>query len=334
MTQGSYILGCEGLRLNAEEKAFYRAADPLGFILFARNVTTPEQVYALTSELRDAVGRDAPVLMDQEGGRVQRMGPPEWRKWLPPLEHVEIAGDNAERAMWLRYRLIADEMRSVGVDVNCAPVADIASDETHPVLRNRCYAQNPGDVALLARSVADGLMAGGVAPIVKHMPGHGRASLDSHTELPRLNADPEELFAWDFAPYKALNDLPMGMSAHIVFEAYDDVPATVSRDVINLIRTEIGFKGLLMTDDISMEALDGTVATRSRASLDAGCDIILHCNGKLNEMDAVANVSGVMPDAVQARADTGLAARDGATDVDIDALEAELADLMGGQVYG
>lgn len=333
MGQGGYIFGCEGLAVTPAEAAFFAKAQPWGFILFARNVDDPDQVRRLTAELRASVGREAPVLIDQEGGRVQRLRGPHWRDWLPPLDHVTLAGDAARRAMWLRYRLIAEELRCVGIDVDCAPCADVAGPLTHAVLRNRCYADSAERVVVLARAVAEGLIAGGVAPVVKHMPGHGRARVDSHLDLPRTDAPRAVLEAEDFAPFRALNDLLMGMSAHIVFEALDDRPATISDIMIRVIRDDIGFGGLLMTDDISMQALKGDVASRSRAALEAGCDMVLHCNGKLAEMQAVAEAAGAMGKAAQDRADAALAARDRREAIDIAAAEAELDALMQGRAH-
>ena len=333
MGQGGYIFGCEGQAVTTAEHAFFAEAQPWGFILFARNVDSPDQLRKLTGDLRDAVGRDAPVLIDQEGGRVQRLRAPHWREWLPPLEQVALAGDRAERAMWLRYRLIAEELRDVGIDVNCAPCADIAGPQTHAILRNRCYSADPARVAILARAVAEGLLAGGVAPVMKHMPGHGRALVDSHLDLPRTDAPASVLQAEDFAPFKALNDLPMGMSAHIGFEAIDAAPATISSAMVRLIRDGIGFGGLLMTDDISMQALQGDVASRSRAALAAGCDMILHCNGQLEEMAAVAEAAGMMEPAAQARADIAANGRGRGEAIDISAAEAELAALMQGRAH-
>lgn len=324
MPQGAAIFGCEGLELTPREAAFFRAANPWGFILFARNIDTPQQVAKLTSSLREAVGRDAPILIDQEGGRVQRMRAPHWREWLPPLDQVSQAGDLAARALWLRYRIIAEELRAVGVDVNCAPTCDIAGPLTHPFLQNRCFGTSPEAVTRAARASAEGLLAGGVLPIIKHIPGHGRATADSHKNLPVVEATHGELTQTDFAPFKALADLPMGMTAHIRFTALDDAPATQSARMIGLIREEIGFDGLLMTDDISMEALSGSLVSRTRASLAAGCDLVLHCNGELPEMEAIAAEAGQMGQAAQIRADRALALRQSPEPIDIAALEAEL----------
>ncbi|MEM0946687.1 MAG: glycoside hydrolase family 3 protein [Pseudomonadota bacterium] len=314
-----------------EERAFFRAADPWGFIVFARNVETPDQVRALTSDLREAVGRDAPVLIDQEGGRVQRMQPPHWRAWPPPLDHMaEVAPAARERAMFLRYRIIAKELRDIGIDTNCAPLADIAGPLTHPFLKNRCYGTDPDSVTRLARAVATGLQAGGVLPVIKHMPGHGRGSVDSHHEVPTTDASPAELLSHDFAPFIALADLPMAMTAHYVYTSYDNVPTTVSARMIKLIRKEICFDGLLMTDDLSMEALGGSVTDRTRGARQAGCDVILHCNGKMDEMAEVASEAGQLSDASDARARRALRLRTVPRAIDIDGAEDELAALSQG----
>ena len=324
------ILGCEGTRLSAQEKAFFAQARPWGFILFARNVESPEQLRALVAELRDAVGFEAPVLVDQEGGRVQRLGAPHWRQWIPPLSQVARAGAGAVRSMWLRYRLIAHELRAVGIDANCAPVGDVAYPETHPVLRNRCYGEDAGQVALVARTVAEALMAGGVLPVAKHLPGHGRARTDSHKSLPRVDCSAEELHTTDFAPFAAMSGLPMAMTAHILYTRLDDVPATVSRRMNGVIRKEIGFGGMLMSDDISMQALGGPLGARARAALDAGCDAVLHCTGELREMQEVCDACGPLQGNALRRAEAALEARRAPDPVDIAACEAELSALVPG----
>lgn len=332
MGQGACIFGCEGLTLSSAETSFFRDADPFGFILFARNIETPDQVLRLTAQLRAAVGRDAPVLVDQEGGRVQRFRAPHWREWIPPLDEVARAKDPV-RAMFLRYAMIGAELRAVGVDTNCAPMADVATPETHPFLRNRCYSDTPHDVAAIARAVAEGLLHAGVLPVAKHIPGHGRGRVDSHKDLPRVSAAREALDQ-DFAPFKALNDLPMGMSAHVVYEAIDaSAPATTSPAMIRLIRDEIGFGGLLMTDDLSMQALTGTPAERAVASLKAGIDVILHCNGDLDEMHSVAAAAGQLTAKGQSRADAAIQSRPDPTDIDIPALEAEFLALTSGPAH-
>jgi beta-N-acetylhexosaminidase len=234
------------------------------------------------------------------------------------------------RAHWVRNRLIAAELHDVGIDVNCAPLADIAEDATHPVLKNRLYGYDVQTVVDACRVCADAHLAGGVLPVLKHIPGYGRAAVDSHKDLPRVDAPRTELDAWDFAPFAALSDLPMGMTAHIVFSDIDPAnPATTSARMMEVIRKDIGFDGLLMTDDLSMEALSGTVAQRAAASIAAGCDIILHCNGKADEMAAVAQASGVMTDAAITRANRALTLRKTPANIDIRALEAELGRHLG-----
>ena len=323
---GAAILGCEGLRLSASEKRFFSESNPLGFILFLRNLDTPDQIRALCSDLRSAVGRDAPIFIDQEGGRVQRLRPPLAREWIPPLDEVARLGPRAARGMFLRYRIIAAELRALGIDGNCAPTLDVARAETHAVLRNRCYAGDPARVIKIGRAVYDGLVAGGVLPVIKHMPGHGRGALDSHLDLPRVTASRDELDQ-DFMTFRAFSDVALGMSAHLVFEAIDPRPATVSPVMIDLIRRDIGFDGLLMTDDISMQALAGTVADRGAAALSAGCDLVLHCNGDLAEMRSLMDRVGALSAQAQSRADRALSTRTTPGTVDIDALEAEFEAL-------
>ena len=322
------IFGCEGPALGDAERAFFSETAPWGFILFARNVETPDQLRRLTGDLRDAVGRDAPIFVDQEGGRVQRLRAPYWREWLPPLDTVEAAGPQAPLAMYLRARLIAAELHAVGIDGNCAPTVDIAGPLTHPFLRNRCYGSDLDTVVAVARAVAKGLLDGGVLPVMKHMPGHGRAMIDTHLDLPRVTDAAEDLLRSDFAAFRALADLPLGMTAHIVFSAYDDQPATCSAPMIRVIRDQIGFGGLLMTDDLSMQALSGTIGERAAASRRAGCDVMLHCNGNLGDMQAVAAASGALAGAALARAEAALAARRTPDTADPKALDAELAQLV------
>jgi beta-N-acetylhexosaminidase len=328
--------GCAGPALTREEARFFAEAQPWGFILFARNVVDPAQLIRLTGDLRAAVGRDAPILIDQEGGRVQRMGPPHWRQWRPPLDQLSgLAPGAAARAMQIRYRIIAGELRAVGIDVNCAPLADLARPETHPILRDRCYGETPVAVIGAARAVAEGLLSGGVLPVLKHIPGHGRATLDSHLDLPVVGAPRAVLEAEDFAAFRGLADLPLGMTAHIVYTAIDpDAPATISPAAIRAIREEIGFDGLLMTDDISMEALSGDVVARGRAALAAGCDIVLHCNGEMAEMAALAAALPPMTAQAQARDARAMAGRRPPAPVDIAALEAELDALSRGEAHG
>jgi beta-N-acetylhexosaminidase len=330
------ILGCEGPSLSPDEARFFSEAQPWGFILFARNIVDPTQLLALTSDLRAAVGRDAPILIDQEGGRVQRMRPPHWRQWRPALDQMAQAGPaRAARAMRLRARLIAHELRAVGIDVNCMPLADVARETTHPVLLNRLYGTEPDTVIGAGRAVAEGLIAGGVLPVLKHLPGYGLGAVDSHLTLPRVAAPLEELRRVDFAAFKPLAHLPLGMTAHIVYEAIDpDLPATFSAELIGLIREQIGFDGALMTDDLSMGALPGPIGDRAARARAAGCDLILHCNGARAEMAQVLAHAGTLTGASLARCDAALAARAQPQPLDIDAIEADLADLLDGEVYG
>lgn len=331
---GATILGCEGLRLSAQEKVFFRDANPLGFILFARNLETADQIRALTQELRDSVGWNAPIFIDQEGGRVQRLRPPLAREWPAPLDHVLSSGDGAADVMYWRYRIISAELLSLGIDGNCAPTLDIARPETHPFLRNRCYGTELEQVVAMGRAVAQGHLDAGVFPVMKHMPGHGLAQMDSHLEPPKV-ADPiDALRKTDFAAFKPFADLPFGMTCHLVFQDMTDQPATVSPEMMNLIRSEIGFDGFIMTDDISMEALSGTVADRGAASLKAGCDAVLHCNGDLAEMQSLMDRVGTLSEAAQKRAERALATRKTPPQVDIDELTAKLSALEETRVNG
>jgi beta-N-acetylhexosaminidase len=322
------IFGPEGFEITSWERGFFRETQPFGFIVFARNIDTPDQLRRLTDQLRDTVDHNAPILIDQEGGRVQRMRAPHWREYLPALDQMDRAVDPL-RAHWIRNRLIAAELLDAGIDANCAPLADIAEEATHPFLYNRLYGRDADGVIAAARVCSDAHVAGGVLPVLKHIPGHGRAQIDSHLHLPHVAVPHATLTAQDFAPFKALNDLTMGMTAHIVFTDIDpDNPATTSVKMMDVIRNEIGFDGLLMTDDISMEALSGTVCERATASIAAGCDVILHCNGKANEMSAVAQAAGDMTPQATIRANRVLDARKPPQNIDIPSLEAELAALL------
>ncbi|MEO1639354.1 MAG: glycoside hydrolase family 3 N-terminal domain-containing protein [Pseudomonadota bacterium] len=328
MSTTAAIFGPKGTEITAWERGFFRDTQPWGFILFARNIEDPDQLRRLTGGLRDAVGRDAPILIDQEGGRVQRMRAPHWREYLPALDQMARAKDPL-RAQWIRNRLIAAELHDVGIDANCAPLADIAEVGTHPVLLNRLYGRDVETVVKAARTCAEAHLAGGVLPILKHIPGYGRAKVDSHHDLPRVSAPRADLDAWDFAPFAALNDIAMGMTAHIIIDAIDsDSPATTSARMMQVMRHDIGFDGLLMTDDISMNALSGTVAERSAASIAAGCDLVLHCNGEASEMPLVADAVGAMTDAAETRANRALAQRKTPDPIDIPSLEAELDALI------
>ena len=296
------VLGCAGTVLSAAEKDFFRAADPFGFILFRRNIADPDQVRVLVADLRDAVGRDAPVLIDQEGGRVARLRGPHWPE-LPAAGHIGTLGYTAPRAAWLHGRLLAAMLADLGIDVDCTPVADVPVPGAHDVIGDRAFADDPARVALLAGEQAKGLLAGGVLPVIKHIPGHGRAFADSHKELPVVTAPVEALRDWDFAPFKALAGLPLAMVAHVVYAAIDpDHPSSISPRVIGeIVRGEIGFDGLLFSDDLSMQALSGTLGQRTAAVLAAGCDIALHCNGVMAEMEDAVSHAGRMDGAALKR---------------------------------
>ncbi len=304
------ILGCSGLELTAAERAFFREADPWGFILFRRNVATPEQVRRLVDDLRDSTGGDdAPVLVDQEGGRVQRFAPPHWPAYPPGRAYGGLASDDRREVAWLGARLMAHDLAALGVTVDCLPVLDTPEPGADDVIGDRAYATEPGAIAELGRAAAEGLMAGGVLPVMKHIPGHGRARADSHERLPVVDAPLAELEARDFLPFRAHADLPMAMTAHIVFTAIDpERPATTSPAVIaETIRGAIGFQGLLISDDLSMNALEGSLGERATAALAAGCDIALHCNGDAREMEGVVGASPPMAGTAEARAAAALA---------------------------
>ena len=305
------IYGCSGHKLTAEERAFFAEVRPWGFILFRRNVDSPAQVKALVDDLRDSVGRaDAPVLIDQEGGRVQRLGPPHWPKYPPGAAYLQAMGNVAAARELVRLgaRLIAHDLRTLGITVDCVPVLDVPVPGAHDIIGDRAYAQDPATVTQLGRAAAEGLLAGGVLPIIKHIPGHGRAFSDSHHDLPVVETDLATLDAWDFAPFKALSDMPMAMTAHVVFTAVDAKrPATTSKKGIRLMREHLGFSGLIMSDDLSMKALSGTLTERAEQSLKAGCDVILHCNGDLDEMRKVAEGTGKLKGEAKRRAEASLA---------------------------
>ncbi len=298
------ILGCAGERLTADEKRFFAEADPLGFVLFRRNCGDRDQVRALVAEMRASVGReDAPVLIDQEGGRVARLRPPHWRAYPAAAEIAALPDPLAEEAARLGARLIAADLAEAGVTMDAMPVLDLPAADADPVIGDRAYGSEPARVARLGHAVCEGLLAGGVLPIIKHIPGHGRARVDSHRALPRVEASRAELVGWDFAPFRALAAMPWAMTAHIVFAAIDDTaPATFSRQVIDeVIRDEIGFDGVLISDDISMGALAGSLAERSRRALEAGCDLGLHCTGVLAEMIEIADAVPPLSVAAEAR---------------------------------
>ncbi|HEY0103306.1 MAG TPA: beta-N-acetylhexosaminidase [Brevundimonas sp.] len=305
------IYGCSGHRLTEAERAFFAEVRPWGFILFRRNIDSPDQVRALTRELRDSIGdEDCPILIDQEGGRVQRMGPPHWPKYPPGEAYLKAVDDPlaARDLVRLGARLMASDLRAVGVNVDCVPVLDVPVPGAHDIIGDRAYARDPATVAQLGRAAAEGLLAGGVLPVIKHTPGHGRAFADSHHDLPVVHADLPTLDGWDFAPFKALSDMPLAMTAHVVFDAVDPKrPATTSKKALRLMREHLGFGGLIMTDDLSMKALSGSLRERAEASLKAGCDVVLHCNGDLDEMRQVADGVGRLKGRAARRAEAAMA---------------------------
>jgi beta-N-acetylhexosaminidase len=329
----AFITGVEGLELSAGERAFLRAADPWGFIVFKRNIDTPAQLRALTASLRETVGRNAPVLVDQEGGRVQRLGPPHWPKYPPGSFYGAIY--DRDRAAGLAAakggaRLIAHDLLEVGIDVDCLPIADVPAHDGDPIIGDRAYGTSPAKVARIGAAIAEGLVAGGVLPVLKHIPGHGRATADSHHTLPVVDSDRAELESSDFAAFRPLARLPLGMTAHVVFSAIDPLaPATTSGTMVReVIRQHLGFDGLLMSDDISMGALSGTLSERSRAAIGAGCDIVLHCNGKLEEMREVAGALPRLEGDAARRADDALAWRREPVPFDVEAAREELNAMM------
>ncbi|MET4088183.1 beta-N-acetylhexosaminidase [Bradyrhizobium sp. MOS001] len=334
MSTRAFITGVSGTELTAAEREFIRAERPWGFILFKRNVEAPAQVAALVEELRAAAGAaDAPVLIDQEGGRVQRLGPPHWPVYPPGAifstlyDADSVLGLTAAR---LSARLIASDLTDLGITVDCLPLADVPVPGADAVIGNRAYGTEPGKVAAIARAVTEGLEQGGVLPVLKHIPGHGRATADTHFKLPTVDAPRDELDRTDFAAFKPLADLPMAMTAHVVFSAVDPAhPATTSATMITqVIRGVIGFQGLLMSDDVSMNALSGDIAERTRAIFAAGCDMALHCNGNIEEMREVAGQTPELSGTALARAKAALASRKAPQPFDRVAARAELDALI------
>jgi beta-N-acetylhexosaminidase len=328
----AFITGVEALALNPTERAFLREADPWGFILFKRNVDTPAQVRGLVDALRETVGRNAPVLIDQEGGRVQRLAPPYWPKYPPGAFYGAIYDRDPAAGLAtakLGARLIAHDLHALGIDVDCLPLADVPVSEADAVIGDRAYGMTAPKVAAIGAAVAEGLLQGGVLPVLKHLPGHGRATADSHHRLPVVGVDRATLESSDFAAFRALAKLPLGMTAHVVFSAIDALaPATTSGTMVReVIRGTIGFDGLLMSDDVSMNALSGTIAERSRAALQAGCDMILHCNGRLDEMHDVAGAAPPLGGEAARRADTALMARHDPMPLDVAAAREEFAAM-------
>jgi len=327
------ILGCAGLELSANERAFFRDARPWGFILFARNCDNPDQVRRLTASLRESVARDAPIFIDQEGGRVARLKPPHWRASPAAALFGQLfkdTEDGGREATYLNARLIASELIDLGINADCMPCLDVPEEGAHDIIGDRAFGRDARTVIELGRAFAEGLLDGGVLPVAKHIPGHGRAGADSHEALPVVDAQHEELSKVDFVTFRGLNTLPMAMTAHVVYSAIDAQRcATLSPKIIHtIIRGEIGFQGLLMSDDLSMKALQGTFAERARAALNAGCDVVLHCNGNMDEMKAVLEGTRTLAGEAAERAEAALACLRKAAPVDIDGVEKRIARIM------
>jgi len=335
MGRRAFITGITGTELSAAEREFIVTERPWGFILFKRNVANPSQIAALNAELRTVLGdADAPILIDQEGGRVQRLGPPNWPVYPPGAAFGRLYDTDSAlglTAARLSARLIADDLIQTGVTVDCLPLADVPVAGADAVIGDRAYGTEPGKVAAIARAVTDGLEQGGILPVLKHIPGHGRATADTHFSLPVVDTLESVLEKTDFAAFQALADLPMAMTAHVVFSAVDAAhPATTSAKMIErVIRGAIGFQGLLMSDDVSMNALAGSIAERTRAAFAAGCDVVLHCNGKLDEMRQVARETPELSGKAMQRAQRALAARRPPRAFDRTAARAELDALIG-----
>jgi beta-N-acetylhexosaminidase len=331
----AFITGVAGLALTDRERAFLREAQPWGLIVFRRNAASPQQLRGLVDDMRAVLGRRAPVLIDQEGGRVQRLGPPHWPVYPPGAAYgaaYDRGPEHGLAAARLGARLIAADLFGLGIDVDCLPLADVPVAGADPIVGDRAYGTEPRKVAAIARAIAQGLEEGGVLPVVKHMPGHGRAGADSHKKLPVVETSRAKLEATDFAAFAALTDLPMAMTAHVVFSAIDPVAsATVSATIVReVIRGSIGFDGLLMSDDISMQALSGSVGERAGAAIAAGCDVVLHCNGNMDEMtDVAANVPELAGEAAS-RAEAALAKRKAPAPFDAAAGRTEFFRLMAG----
>jgi beta-N-acetylhexosaminidase len=331
----AFITGVAGAALTDEERRFLRDAQPWGFIVFKRNIADPAALRALIDDVRATVGRAAPVLVDQEGGRVQRLGPPHWPSYPPGAAYGALYDMDRDRGLAvarLGARLIAADLAALGIDVDCLPIADMPVAGADAVIGDRAYGNDPGKVADIAGAIAQGLADGGVLPVLKHIPGHGRATADSHLRLPVVKVGRETLEATDFAAFRALNDLPMAMTAHVVFSALDPVaPATTSAVIVrDVIRDSVGFAGLLMSDDISMGALSGSLAERAGAAIAAGCDMILHCNGQMPEMRAVAAAVPELSGEAARRAAAALAAKQPAAPIDPAVARAEFLALMTG----
>ncbi|MFO1184155.1 MAG: beta-N-acetylhexosaminidase [Bauldia sp.] len=335
MIAKAFIAGSAGPRLLPDERRFFADERPFGFILFRRNCREPSEVEDLVAAFRDAAGSHAPVLIDQEGGRVARLQPPHWPLFPPARRYGELAEKDEEvgvRAAWLGARLIADQLVPLGIDVDCYPLLDVPSPDGHDIIGDRAYGTSPDLVSLLARAACEGLLAGGVLPIVKHIPGHGRAGADSHKELPVVSVDADRLAKTDFLPFQKLADMPIAMTAHVVYSAIDaSAPASTSPRVVEeVIRGLIGFDGLLVSDDLGMSALSGSFSRRAGETLDAGADIALHCSGDFGEMREVASAVPELTGRTKERATAALARRQTPQALDREAAWREFEELMNG----
>ena len=332
MSELAVILGLSGPKLTAAERVFFRDANPWGFILFARNIETPEQVRRLTADLRAAVGRDCLIFVDQEGGRVQRLRAPHWRAYPAAAVFGELYAQNRRlgtRASYLSYRLIADDLRKVGITADCAPVLDLPQKNADPIISDRAFAAQAVPIINMAHAAMAGLMSGGVAPVVKHIPGHGRAKVDSHKALPRIKNKRQTLERTDFIPFRALADAPMAMTAHAVYECNSRSAVTVSKkSMTELVRAAIGFNGLVMSDDLDMKALSGGLTRKTERSLKAGCDIALQCSGKLPDMVKVAKGASTLSGRAKRRSIVAEYCAEHITEFDRAMAEAELTALL------
>jgi len=336
----SAIFGCSGLTLKDNEREFYHDVQPWGFILFSRNIDNPQQVAQLVSDLKSCVDHeDVPILIDQEGGRVRRLRPPHWEDY-PAGElfgqHYILSKDQGLRLAWLQSRLMANDLQQLGINVDCLPVLDVPVAGSHDVIGDRAYGNTPDMVSEIGRAASKGLLSGGVLPVIKHIPGHGRAGVDSHKDLPIVDASLEELESSDFEPFRQLNSMPLAMTAHVVYSAIDaENPATTSKTVIqDIIRKHIGFDGLLMCDDLSMHALKGSFEERTEASFEAGCDVVLHCNGKLEEMKPIAASSPKLSGDALRRAVQATKLFANIEQINEVALRSEFKSLCGAKTYG
>lgn len=334
----AFITGCSGTRLSADERRLFDDERPWGLILFARNIRDAQQIRDLVADFRDVVGNpDAPVLIDQEGGRVRRLRPPLVQDYPPGAVYGKLhAGEHEAglRAAWLCGRLIGADLADLGITVDCLPIVDVPRGDTSDVIGDRAYCTDPEVIARIGRAMTDGLAAAGVLPVLKHIPGHGPATVDSHLALPVVDTDLETLRRLDFVPFRALRDLPLAMTAHVVYTAIDSQAcATCSPTVIDtIIRGELDYQGCLMSDDVSMKALGGEMQARVRSLFQAGCDLALHCNGDFAEMRGVASASPVLAGEPLRRADAAIAARRQGEPMDREALQAEFAALLAGIV--